>query len=281
MNSTAGDINSGIRLRQYLREKRFNTRIGRAQSNKKAFTEADGQCFSACVVAFAGGLIRRVDPVDQVGVYALRANSKNVSDAQFKAAIESLARYFKQMGVDYRLITQMLQTTGDAVSLVSFHNVKLINLDNSEPRKTQAWRMQALEDGLLIAFVSEKQASNKYSTTLGLIRQNKDFRLTVFIKPLAETQDLSQLSNFLNNGNRLELTAGNQSIAPSLIKSWEVTGSGIQSSVLLSDQEIMAISSSLEFELRLTKIPNNPYGLDSGSTFGTSGLKGVLAALRK
>jgi len=281
MNSSTGDINSGIRLGQYLREKRFNTHIGRAQETKKILTEVDGQCYSACVVAFAGGLNRRVDPGDQVGVFALRANAKAVTDAQFKTAITTLARYFDQMGVDYRLITQMLETKGSAVSPFSLHNIKLFNLDNSERKQTQTWKMHALEDGLLIGLVSERQASNKYSVTLGLIRQSKDFRLTVFIKPLTGSQDLSQLGSFLNNNSRVSLSASNQTMTPNPIKSWEATSTGIQTSVLLTDKELSSLSSTLEFELRLGQISDNSYGLEGATIFGTSGLKGIVTALRK
>ena len=281
LNSATGDLNSGIRLGQYLRQKRFNTRIGRTQLNKKILNEVDGQCFSACVIAFAGGINRRIDPGDQLGVYALRTNSKALNNVQFKSAINSLAGYFDQMGVDRRVIDQMLQTTGMSVSLVSLHNAKLLNLDNSARTITLPWRMQALDDGLLIALVSEKQAAGRYNITLGLTHQNKDFRLTVFIKPLSGAQNLAQLSDFLNTNSRLQLSVANQTLAPSPLKSWEATNSGVQTAVLLTDKELTTMSSVLEFELNLLQTSSNPFGLDGATTFGSTGLKGALTALRK
>ncbi len=281
MNSISGDFNSGLRLGQYLRQKRFNTRVGRTDPNQKILGELDGRCFSACVMAFAGGVNRRLDPGDQLGIYALRSNSKSVNDAQFKAAINSLGSYFDQMGVDRRLVDQMLLINGSSVSLISLNKAKLLNLDNRAYNQTQSWKMQALEDGVLIALDSEKQASGRFSITLGMTRQNKDFRLTVFVKPLPEAQNLSQLAEFLNRNSRLQLSVANQILAPNPLKAWEATSSGVQTAVLLSDKEVNAITSVLEFELAFTQINNNPFGLDSVTPFGSLGLKGAVNALRK
>jgi hypothetical protein len=283
LNSTDGDLNSGIRLGQAFRQKHFNTRVGRTKLNKKTLNEIDGQCFSACVLAFAGGVNRRIDPNDQIGIYALRSNSKSANENELKAAVNNLGIYFDQMGVDRRFVEQMLQVKGSAVSLVSLSNAKLLNLDNGSRLITYPWRMQALDDGMLIILVTEKQATNHFSITLGLTKQNKDkdFRLTVFAKPLSSNLNLSQLADYLNRDTRLQLAFNNQTIAPSLIKPWEATSSGVQTAIPVSDKELTSISSALEFELDLLQTQNNPYKLDGVTMFGTSGLKGALAAIKK
>ncbi len=280
-NSVDGDLNSGIRLGQVLRQKRFNSRIGRTNLNKKTLVEADGQCFSACVLAFAGGVNRRIDPNDQLGIYALRSNAKKVNEEDMRLAINGLNIYFDQMGVDRRLVQQMLQAKGLSVSLISLSNARLLYLDNSSRATTYPWRMQALDDGLLIALVTEKQSGGNYNVTLGLTRQNKDLRLTVFIKPSVGSINLSQLSDFLNRGPRPQLNFTNQAIPLNLIKPWEATSSGIQASALLTDKELATMSSSLEFELDFSQLNKNAYNLDGVTIFGTSGLKGALTAIKK
>ena len=280
-NSVDGDLNSGIRLGQILRQKRFNSRIGRTNLNKKTLVEADGQCFSACVLAFAGGVNRRIDPNDQLGIYALRSNAKKVNEEDMRLAINGLNIYFDQMGVDRRLVQQMLQAKGLSVSLISLSNARLLNLDNSSRTTTYPWRMQALDDGLLIALVTEKQSGGNYNVTLGLTRQNKDLRLTIFIKPSAGSTNLSQLSDFLNRAPRPQLTFTNQAIPLNLIKPWEATSSGIQASALLTDKELATMSSALEFELDFAQLNKNTYNLDGVTIFGTSGLKGALTAIKK
>jgi len=280
-NSVDGDLNSGIRLGQVLRQKRFNSRIGRTNLSKKTLVEADGQCFSACVLAFSGGVNRRIDPNDQLGIYALRSNAKKVNEEDMRLAINGLNIYFDQMGVDRRLVQQMLQAKGLSVSLISLSNARLLNLDNSSRATTYPWRMQALDDGLLIALVTEKQSGGNYNVTLGLTRQNKDLRLTVFIKPSAGSINLSQLSDFLNRGPRPQLNFTNQAIPLNLIKPWEATSSGIQASALLTDKELATMSSSLEFELDFSQLNKNTYNLDGVTIFGTLGLKGALTAIKK
>jgi hypothetical protein len=280
-NSVDGDLNSGIRLGQVLRQKRFNSRIGRTNLSKKTLVEADGQCFSACVLAFSGGVNRRIDPNDQLGIYALRSNAKKVNEEDMRLAINGLNIYFDQMGVDRRLVQQLLQAKGLSVSLISLSNARLLNLDNSSRATTYPWRMQALDDGLLIALVTEKQSGGNYNVTLGLTRQNKDLRLTVFIKPSAGSINLSQLSDFLNRGPRPQLNFTNQAIPLNLIKPWEATSSGIQASALLTDKELATMSSSLEFELDFSQLNKNTYNLDGVTIFGTLGLKGALTAIKK
>jgi hypothetical protein len=283
LNSTDGDLNSGLRLGQVLRQKYFNTRIGQTQLSQKTLNEIDGQCYSACVLAFAGGVNRRIDPNDKIGIYALRSSTKTVNENEMKTAVNNLGIYFDQMGVDRRLVDQMLQTKGSSVSLISLSNAKLLNLDNGTRIVTYPWRMQALDDGLLIILVTEKQASNYFSITLGLTKQakDKDFRLTIYAKPLSGNPNLNQLADYLNRDARLQLVFRNQMISPSLIKPWEATGNGIQTAIPITDKELMAMSSALEFELDLLQIQNNPYKLDGATIFGTSGLKGALAAIKK
>ena len=280
-NSMDGDLNSGIKLGQVLRQKRFNARIGRTKFIKKTLVETDGQCYSACVLAFAGGINRRIDPNDQLGIYALRANSKSVNENEMRQAINGLNTYFDQMGIDRRLADQMLQVKGSSVSLISLSNSKLLNLDNSSRAITYPWRMQALDDGLIIALATEKQASGQFSITLGLTKQNRESRLTIYIKPLSGSPNLAQLSDFLNRNAQLQMSIANQTITPSLMKPWEPTASGVQTAVLLSEKEMNAITSTLEFELDITQINRNPFNLDSVTVFGTSGLKGALTAIRK
>jgi hypothetical protein len=279
-NSVDGDLNSGIRLGQVLRQKRFNSRIGRTNLNKKTLVETEGQCFSACVLAFSGGVNRRIDPNDQLGIYALRSNAKKVSEEDMRLAISGLSMYFDQMGIDRRLVQQMLQAKGLSVSLISLSNARLLNLDNSSRATTYPWRMQALDDGLLIALVTEKQSSGNYNVTLGLTKQNKDLRLTVFIKPTAGSINLTQLSDFLNRSPRPQLNISNQTLPLGLIKLWEPTSSGIQVSALLSEKESVLISSALELELDFPQLNKNAFNLDSVTIFGTSGLKGALATIK-
>jgi hypothetical protein len=282
-NSIDGDLNSGIKLGQALRQKRFNARVGRTKLNKKTLNEIDGQCFSACVLAFAGGVNRQIDPNDQIGIYALRSNSKTVNENELKTAVNNLGMYFEQMGVDRRFVNQMLQIKGSTVSLVSLSNAKLLNLDNGTRIVTYPWRMQALDDGLLIILVTEKQAANHFSITLGLTKQSKDkdFRLTIYAKPLSEIPNLGQIADYLNRDTRLQLVFSNQTISPNLMKPWEATSNGVQTAILLSDNELMSMSSALEFELNLLQTSSNPYKLDGVTIFGTSGLKGALAAIKK
>ncbi len=281
LNSISGDLNSGIRLGQIFRQKRLNTKVGLAKLNRNVLNETDGKCFSACALAFMGGINRTLDPNDQFGVYALKPTTKTMNDAEYRQAISSLGLYVEQMGVDRRFVEQIAQAHGSNPQLINFNTAKLLNIDNNPRLPVAAWRMQALDDGLLIALISTRQSSGQFNLTLGITRENNDYRLTVFLKPQSNNSNLSQIAEFLNKNARLRLTAGSQTFTPSTIKAWSASGTGIQTAILLSNKEINALVSVLEFELNLSFANKNSYGIDAITIFGTSGLKGAITALKK
>jgi len=281
LNSTSGDLNSGVQLGLYIRNQRFNTSIGRAPGLKTSSQAVDGECFSACLLAFAGGVNRQIDPNDRLGFDALRARSKADTPAQFKEAVRSLGKYLDQMGVDRRLIDLMLETKGTTVQPLEWNRAKQLNLINTNVTTTFPWRIQALENGLLVVLATEKQVSGRYIISLGLTRQNNDYRLTIFVKPSSNGQNLGGLIDFLNSNGNLKLVAGKQVIKPTSIKPWQATTTGMQTIASLTEQDLLQLSSALEFELYLQDLGTNTYGLDNVTIFGTSGLKGAMKTLKK
>lgn len=90
LNSPGGDLQGGLRLGDAIRIKRLNTRVRYAyptgSKNPKEFRPA--VCYSACALAFLGGLNRSLDDRAQYGVHGLQrpepspaANASGANDS--------------------------------------------------------------------------------------------------------------------------------------------------------------------------------------------------------
>ena len=283
LNSTSGDLNSGIKLGELIHQNGFNTRIGKIK-NVQQNTKLDGQCYSACVLSFSGGLNRYIDANDLVGVNALRL-TPGAKEPEYKESMKVLSSYFDQMGVDRRIIDLMLKAKAKGITKISLDTAKQLNLDNAPSNHAHLWRVGAISGtNSPIGLVSEKQASGQYAITLGLTRQNKDFRLTIFIQPIAGSPNFKGLARLLNENPRITLISSNQTLSPGPNKPWELSNNGLISAVSLSEKDLNQLVSALHFDLEFASneaISNNSFKLDRITSFSTAGLKGVMLTLKK
>jgi hypothetical protein len=79
LHSQGGDLSTGIRLGQIIRQKKFNTRVGKIQEQQAMLIKAPGSCVSSCALAFLGGVQRQLDPQDELGFYPLQSSKKSSS----------------------------------------------------------------------------------------------------------------------------------------------------------------------------------------------------------
>ena len=281
LNSTSGDLNSGIKIGQLIHEKRLNTLIGRAQVDQKSLTVAPGQCYSACVLAFAGGINRSISPNDQVGFRAL-LTKRDIKDVDTKFAINKLELFFDEMGVDRKIINEMINTKIADINLLSLDAAKRFNLDNSASKKIHPWTLGVMgSPETLIGLVTENQSSALYSMTLGLTSQGKNFRLTIYIRPLTDKPNLPKLAEYLAQNNRLSIKFDSKVLQFSGAKPWEASSNGVVTSIYVTEKDLKQLSSSLEFTVELEDQNSNSFNVDKTTLFSTVGLKGVILSLKK
>ncbi len=127
LSSGGGNVLGGLKLGQLIRERRFDTVIGRF--DETAMSEVPGAdltkptvfgahsirasaCMSACTFAFLGGIDRRVHSSDLYGVH--RMYSDKVTDPDQAMAIAQILTaevlsYVRSMGADPGLIEDMVK----------------------------------------------------------------------------------------------------------------------------------------------------------------------------
>ena len=282
LNSQEGDLSSGIRLGQVIRQKGFNTRVGRAQEQQNTTVKAPGVCLSSCALAFLGGTQRQLDDRDELGFFSLQSTQKppsKLSEEDLKKALANIARYLEQMNINGTLLEQIMRIEGNGPLLINPTSAKALNIENATKGELNAWRVQALDNGVLIAITSQKQTQGQFNITLGLSKASGAFRLIVLIKPTVTSIDYPKLTELLGN-SQPTLIAKDKAIKLKLDKNWQLTATGSQGSFILKEGELLQIASEVEFEFQLP--PNiTQLGLDQKTLFSTRSLGGAIIALKK
>ena len=282
LNSQEGDLSSGIRLGQVILQKGFNTRVGRAQEQQNTTVKAPGVCLSSCALAFLGGTQRQLDDRDELGFFSLQSTQKppsKLSEEDLKKALANIARYLEQMNINGTLLEQIMRIEGNGPLLINPTSAKALNIENATKGELNAWRVQALDNGVLIAITSQKQTQGQFNITLGLSKASGAFRLIVLIKPTVTSIDYPKLTELLGN-SQPTLIAKDKVFRLKLDKNWQLTATGSQGNFFLKGEELLQIASQVEFELQLP--PNlTQSGLDQTTLFSTRGLGGALIALKK
>ena len=130
LDSGGGDPQAGMNLGGLIRERRMNTAVGRA--GRKAGQPSKGQCMSACVLAYAGGTFRFIDPAAELGIhrfYRRTASSTDLDVAQVMSA--AITSYLIRMGIDPGLFARMVQIGRGKMELLPHADASKLNLVNN------------------------------------------------------------------------------------------------------------------------------------------------------
>jgi hypothetical protein len=267
------------------------------QASAKSIAPNDikaGRCLSACVLAFIGGVNRQISSTDIIGFHGLiKANTApkgadNPAESdQAISAIATLGKYIQSMGVDRRLTEFMLFAQGDKFQRIPYDTARKLGLDNQAGLSFNAWRLQALDNGVLLASNYEKQDNGKFIVVLGISKpaQNQNpsgnLRCIIFIKPFDRPFDNDLLlKSLVENASVSLLTPKGQLSGKSIVSNWQRNGEGIQLILQYPSAEINTLTQHLSFSLEISGHTTR-YDLERLTNFGTSGLKGSLNTLEK
>lgn len=144
LNSPGGNLFAGMQLGRIIRKRGASTHIVNYR------TLLPGECYSACSLAFLGGIDRFNDKGARYGVHrpSLAGSKAGARDLarDLDAAIRS---YVREMGVDARLIDLWMKAAPDAMYLLSQHEAKDLGVVNNG-RKPPEWRIAAFPGGVML-----------------------------------------------------------------------------------------------------------------------------------
>jgi hypothetical protein len=90
-DSPGGNLIAGLELGRLIRRAGLNTRVAPSGAG----------CYSACVYAFAGGVVRTYDGHGELGVHQFHGG---LSERSVQTTLALLSGYLDEMGVDHRLL---------------------------------------------------------------------------------------------------------------------------------------------------------------------------------
>jgi len=296
INSDGGDLQSAMELGKAIRAKQLNARVGTLKPNENktnpGFTIVPARCLSACLLTYLGGVNRTIEPTDIIGFHGLTvANAsaevgKPTGESHAKEILGALGRYIESMGVDRRTTDFMLLAKGDAFQRIPLATAKQLSIDNQSNNALSAWRLQATDNGSLLALVTEKQTKSGAIAALAITRPpsgspNENLRCIVFVKPAQRSISNNDIKRYFPESVSVQLRSRGKPISGKILSPWQLNGEGAQTILLISTSELQNLTQSLSFELDINFPENSGLSIDRSTPFGTQGLKGVLVTLTK
>lgn len=288
LNGSGNDYDSAIMLGKAIRAKAFNTQTGALikignDAEAKYELKEGGDCVSACLIAFLGGVTRISQTNDVLGFRALPNSSQATQNASKTRNI--LEAYVASMGVNADTLNYLSLGGNEQNSRIPFATANRLNIDNHTSNNPSAWRIKVTQGGKVIALNSEKDMKAKFTATLALtnssqkdLNNKNNLRLIVFVKPLNNAFDLAEFAKFNLDNKFLIISSNNRNIRFPIPK-WEIYQEGLQTSIILTKQDLNILAEQHHFEI-LLQLPDQQNS-SSRFRFGTAGLNSSVAALNK
>ena len=132
IDSTGGDVVEAIKLGRFIKQNALTTEMSPFRfvlKNKKYEFDDDlkkGQCFSACVFVLAGGVVRRVDALqNQVGIHRpyFSQIEGDLTPSAIKTSREQLNKlirdYFEEVDINPSLLDDMLSIPPEKMRILN------------------------------------------------------------------------------------------------------------------------------------------------------------------
>ena len=195
LNSPGGNLFAGMQLGRVIRKHGASTHIIDSR------TLLPGECYSACSVAFLGGVYRFNDNGARYGVHrtSLRGGPKT-GDPDLDQDLSSAIRaYVREMGVDARLVDLWLKARPDEMYVLSEREARVLGVVNNG-RQPPRWSIEKDAGG------SRLQGRQVTIDGAGTVSFSCDNRQTLF--GTSERIDAPGRSHWLTiDGKEIPLTA--------------------------------------------------------------------------
>jgi hypothetical protein len=148
LDSPGGNLLSGLQLGRTIRIAGLVTYVGRP--DRDARSHLPGGCYSACSLAFLGGVSRFVDPASIYGMHRFYFSTDSPLAADTAQVLSSeIVQYLREMGVDPGLFS--LMTMGGKSDVVvpsrqQLEHLRVVTSGSNEP----VWTVESLPQGLYL-----------------------------------------------------------------------------------------------------------------------------------
>jgi hypothetical protein len=163
ITSPGGNLFAGMKIGRIIRQYGANTHLGKLVPDpehkilgRDGVRTVAGKCYSACTLAFLGGVYRYTSSGSEYGVHrfssAAGATSSDLDIAQVVSA--AIGNYIRDMGVEPALFDLMVQDGKDKVLILTGSELKKLSVVNNGRRKPE-WSIEANELGQYLRGVQD------------------------------------------------------------------------------------------------------------------------------
>ncbi|UUZ73534.1 hypothetical protein LP415_10395 [Polaromonas sp. P1(28)-8] len=148
INSPGGNLFAGMELGKIIRNRGLSTFV--AKEGSKKFDAQPGGCYSACVLAYAGGYYRHSKAGSQIGVHRFSTTTPSSTDldaAQITSAV--VINYLAEMGVDVALFDRMVRAGKDEILVLRLDDLKMLRVIN-DGILPAIWTIEATDKGMYL-----------------------------------------------------------------------------------------------------------------------------------
>ncbi|WP_249931288.1 hypothetical protein [Ramlibacter sp. 2FC] len=153
INSPGGNLLAGMDIGRIIREAGANTHIGGLMQvpsisipSMPRWKSVPGVCYSACALAFLGGVYRYASSDSEYGVHRFSrrsgSNQNDLDAAQIMSA--AIGTFIRDMEVDPGLFDLMVQEGKDKIRILSKVELTGLNVVNNG-RKKPVWSIEVME----------------------------------------------------------------------------------------------------------------------------------------
>jgi hypothetical protein len=184
LHSDGGDPLAAMELGREFRSLRITTSIGRTIPDAYGWhTNARGRCFSACAIAFLGGVVRHYAPdrndSSRLGFHQIsfsREPASAASMSRFEGMGYGLSAgqilsgllidYAVGMGIDSRVVTLSGRTSPHEMWILTASEAVALKVDNSKLSDQPDWRLSVIRSGLILAGPGTMYPDHAYQAAL-------------------------------------------------------------------------------------------------------------------
>lgn len=153
-NSPGGSVSGGMALGRAIRANQMDTELEDAYSTEHETLVEKADCASACVIAFAGGMTRTVQPRTALGIHQFSGGDRDIGESQAQVAVVVLSSYFKEMGIERAMLDKASLTPASSMHWVTDLEAKRYRIDNSA-ENLSPWQISPTLDGEAILKVDQ------------------------------------------------------------------------------------------------------------------------------
>lgn len=190
LNSPGGSIFGGIALGEAIRKHGLFTGVAKRGPKEttghfRGYEVHPGECYSACTLAYIGGVFRWMDEKSVYGVHRFYGDSLDADFAQVASSV--VVQYIRDMDVDPALFSEMIKAGKDGVNILSQPRLEALNVINNGQGKT-SWTIEGHAAGLYLK--GQRDTSNGINKFMLLCTKGV-LSLYVIFDPVGRGEEIS------------------------------------------------------------------------------------------